>query len=103
MNNETSRESNGRSEPDGVGGLHARLYLTPAEVAERFGVSVKLVRRWIRRGELVAVNVSASPDNVRSRYRISIEAMACFERNRTTDMRRQRPARRRRADYPRHV
>ena len=70
-------------------------YVTPPEIAKRYGVDVHKVIGWIRRGELHAINVG---DGVkRPRYRISPADLAAFETSRSV----QPPAprvRRRRAD-----
>ena len=55
-------------------------YLTPPAVARRLGVKPERVIRWIKRGELKAINVSDGKQ--RPRYRISAEALAEFERRR---------------------
>lgn len=53
-------------------------YLTPPVVAERYGVDVKKIVGWIRRGELRAVNVATCTGG-RPRYRISPADLAAFE------------------------
>ncbi|MFZ1933477.1 MAG: helix-turn-helix domain-containing protein [Thermoguttaceae bacterium] len=70
-------------------------YLTPPQVAERFGVDPAKVVGWIRKGELGAVNVGNGSS--RPRYRISPADLALFEAARAV----QPPSprmRRRRAD-----
>lgn len=52
-------------------------WITPAQVAEQFGVAVGKVLKWIQRGELAAVNV-ASTTAGRPRWRISPEALDGF-------------------------
>jgi excisionase family DNA binding protein len=54
-------------------------YLTPPEVAKRLGVSPDAVRGWIRSGELKAINV-ADLKKSRPRFRVSLEALAQFEK-----------------------
>lgn len=58
-----------------------RRNLTPPEVARRFGVATTKVLRWIRTGELVAMNL-ANRGCVRPRYSIAPEAIEAFERSR---------------------
>lgn len=56
-------------------------YITPVEYAKRLGVAPERVRAWIRKGTLRAVNVG---DGVlRSRFRISPDAIAEFEERRS--------------------
>ena len=52
-------------------------YLSPPQVAERFGVDVHRVLGWIRRGQLHAVNVGDGAQ--RPRYRVSPTDLALFE------------------------
>ena len=56
-------------------------YMTPPQVAERYGVDPSKVLGWIRRGELRAVNVVANLGS-RPRYRISPADLAAFEARR---------------------
>ena len=58
--------------------------LTVQQIAQRFGVSVETVVRWIRDGELRAVNVSRSRTSKKLRWRITAEALAAFEAARTS-------------------
>jgi len=53
--------------------------LSPPQVAERYGVKPEKVIRWIRSGQLRAVNVS---DGMRPRYRIPADALIEFEQRR---------------------
>jgi excisionase family DNA binding protein len=55
-------------------------YLSPPEIADRFGVDPAKVVGWIRKGELRAVNVGNGPS--RPRYRISPADLAAFEAGR---------------------
>lgn len=57
-------------------------YLSPADVAKRYGISVNKVLGWIRRGELHAVNL-ANRVGGRPRWKIAPEALADFERSRS--------------------
>jgi excisionase family DNA binding protein len=52
-------------------------YLSPPEVARRFGVNADKVRTWIHSGELHAVNVAARAAG-RPRWRISEADLAKF-------------------------
>lgn len=70
-------------------------FLTPPEVARRYGVAPQKVLAWIRSGELAAVNV-ASCMTGRPRYAVSPAALAEFEAARAA-----RTARRRTARKPR--
>ena len=54
--------------------------LTPVEISRLLRVAPTRVRRWIRNGELAAVNVS---DSDRPRYMISQEDYADFRRRRS--------------------
>jgi transposase-like protein len=67
---------------------------TVADVARRYRVGEDKVRAWVRRGELAAVNVASSLC-ARPQLRITPEALAAFERGRSTAPP-PRPARRRR-------
>ena len=72
-------------------------YLSPPEIARRFGVDPAKVIGWIRRGELRAVNVGNGSS--RPRYRISPADLAAFEAGRAagppkiTRVRRRQPQR----------
>ena len=57
-------------------------WLTPPQVAEQLAVDPSKVIVWIKRGELVAVNLASRIDG-RARYRISAEALGEFLRRRT--------------------
>ena len=61
--------------------LDATRYLSPPEVAERYGVAPSKVLGWIRRGELRAVNVVATLGG-RPRFRISPADLVAFETRR---------------------
>jgi excisionase family DNA binding protein len=56
-------------------------FLTPPQIAKRYGCDVHRVLRWIRNGELAAVNVGDGA--MRPRFRISQEALEAFERRRS--------------------
>ncbi len=56
----------------------ASRYLTPPQVAQRFGIDPSKVINWIRSGELHAINVSTSTGG-RPRFRISPSDLAIFE------------------------
>lgn len=55
---------------------------TPQEVADLLGVSTETVLGWIRRGELVATNVSRNRTSKRPSYRISDSSLEMFEKSR---------------------
>ena len=57
-------------------------HLTPPQVAERLGTSVKKILHWIDMAELAAVN-TATRRGGRPRWKISVEALAAFELSRT--------------------
>ena len=57
-------------------------YLTPSEIANRFGCKPETVIAWIRSGELAAIDL-ARRGSLRPRYRISPEALATFEQTRS--------------------
>lgn len=57
-------------------------YLTPPEIANRFGCKPETVIAWIRSGELAAINL-ARRGSLRPRYRVSPEALATFEQTRS--------------------
>lgn len=60
---------------------YAPRNLTPPDVAKRYRVATAKVLRWIRLGELKAINL-ANRGCTRPRYSISPEALAEFERSR---------------------
>ena len=54
----------------------ASRYLTPPQVAERFGVDPHRVLAWIRSGQLLAVNIGDGTQ--RPRFRVSESDLALF-------------------------
>jgi transposase len=56
-------------------------FLTPPQLAKRYGVSADKVVGWILAGELAAVNL-ATVANGRPRYKIAEEAVQVFEQRR---------------------
>ena len=62
-------------------GLTVARGYTVADVAARYRVGEDKVRRWISRGELLAVNTAATLSG-RPRWVISHEALAAFEQRR---------------------
>jgi excisionase family DNA binding protein len=54
--------------------------MVPKEVAAFYGVDVEKVLRWVRRGELRAVNVGESKDAKKPRWVIFPDALEAFER-----------------------
>ena len=73
-------------------------YLSPPAVAEMLGIEAAKVVRWIRRGELRAINV-ADVNGKRPRWRISPEALEEFFRSRESRPA-PKPIRRRRQSQP---
>jgi hypothetical protein len=72
------------------------LFITPPELAARYGVKPAKIISAIRRGELRALDL-AERGSSRPRFRISPEAIADFERRRSAaplprPIRRRRPA-----------
>lgn len=57
--------------------------LTPPQVAKRLGVKPEKVIRWIRRGELEAIDVTERLGLGRPRFRIGLAALEKFEAKRT--------------------
>lgn len=57
-------------------------YLTPPQVAAKFGCKPETVISWIRSGELRCLNL-ARHGSLKPRYRIPVDALADFERVRT--------------------
>jgi transposase len=53
-------------------------------IADRYGVSERVVRTWIEDGSLIALNVSAKRDSKKPRYVITDAAIALFEAARST-------------------
>ena len=78
--------------------------LTIQQVAELCGVSAKVVRQWIRKGELRAVNLSATPNSQRPRLRVSEADLVEFLHARTMAATRKTQRRaRRQEELPRYV
>lgn len=71
-------------------------FCTPPELAERWGVSPAKILAFIRCGELEAVNLAMRPGG-RPRWGVSGEAVAAFERRRSSaankSLRQHRPPR----------
>lgn len=57
-------------------------YLTPSEVADRFGVTAATVVTWIERGHLRALNVTAAARPKKKRWRVREDDLAAFEESR---------------------
>ena len=68
--------------------------LTPPELAKCWRVKAEKIIAWIRRGELRAFDVSATPGVGRPQYRIPIDAIVEFEQRRSG--RQEKPERRKR-------
>ncbi len=73
---------------------------TVAALAERYGVSVDTVRRWIGSGELGAVCVSADKASKRPKYVVTAAALAAFEAAREAGQSKPRRTPRRRVRVP---
>ena len=58
-----------------------RDFITPPQLADRYGCDVSKVLTWIRSGELRAINVATKPLG-RPRWRIMIEDLESFEAGR---------------------
>lgn len=58
-------------------------YLTPPELARRWGTNPSRVVSLIRRGELAAIDFSAEPGVGRPRWKVPPEAIAQFEARRS--------------------
>jgi len=67
---------------------------TTAEVARRYRVGEDRVRRWIRRGELEAIN-TADAGACKPRFIITVESLERFERGRSVAQPKPAPRRRR--------
>jgi hypothetical protein len=67
---------------------------TVADVARRYRVGEDKVRAWIRRGELVGVNVAANLSG-KPQWRITPESVERFERRRSSEPPPKPPRRRR--------
>ncbi|MEZ6044290.1 MAG: helix-turn-helix domain-containing protein [Planctomycetaceae bacterium] len=55
-------------------------YLTPPDLARRWGIKPEKVIAWIRAGELRAMDFSAVPGVGRPRYRIRLSDAESFEK-----------------------
>jgi len=69
--------------------------LSPQQVAARYGIAAIKVRRWIETGELGAVNVATRLGGKKPRWRVPAEALAEFERRRSSSATATRPPARR--------
>lgn len=56
-----------------------KKYYTPGEIAERYAVGVGRVIGWIRRGELVGLNVSGTTGGPKPQFRVTAAALEQFE------------------------
>lgn len=72
-------------------------YLTPPQLARRWGIDLKKVLRWIRAGELHAVNLAGKIGG-QPRWRISPEAVQEFELRRAAQPPAPKVSRRRRPE-----
>ncbi len=69
-------------------------FLTPPEIARRYGISVDKVLAWIRTGELRALNLAESRSG-RPRWRIDHVDLMAFESQRAAIPDKPQPRRRR--------
>ena len=76
------------------------IFLTIRQVAGRLNVSRDLIDRWIRNGELPAINVAESATGKNKRWRIHVSDLVEFERTRKNQPEEKQPRRRRRARTP---
>ncbi len=74
-----------------------RKSFTPPEVAEELKIHPEKVRGWVKKGELLAVNVAASPTG-RPRWRIAEADLADFLARRSAPKPTPKMRRRRRVD-----
>lgn len=65
--------------------MNSRAWHSPAEIARDRGVRLSKVRAWIASGELEAVNVAEKTGpGFRPRWRVSADALAAFDRARSS-------------------
>ena len=76
-------------------------FISPPALAKRYGVKPAKVLAWIASGELVAIN-TAERSTGRPRWQISPEAIADFERRRSSRPP-TKPTRRRSVETPTYV
>ena len=57
-------------------------YLTPKDVAGRYGCNLSKIIYWLKTGQLQGINIAAD-NGKRPRWRISPEAVAAFEASRS--------------------
>ena len=77
--------------------MSAPQMLTPAKVAERWGIPTDKVRAYIASGQLRAVDFALRPNGKRPRWRIPLDAIAEFEQRRSSKPPIPKPQRRRKA------
>ncbi|QDU82630.1 Helix-turn-helix domain protein [Polystyrenella longa] len=58
-------------------------FITPPQLARLWGVKPEKIIRWIRSGELKAMDFSSNPQSGRPRFRIRMSDAEEFEMNRT--------------------
>lgn len=59
-------------------------YITPPQLAKRWGVAVDKVLAYINNGSLIAINMAIDPNGQRPRYRITLEEIKRFEESRSS-------------------
>jgi excisionase family DNA binding protein len=77
----------------------AEKALTVQQVAERYGVGVRSVVKWIRAGDLRAINCGRRQGSVKPRWRICVQALAEFETQRMSGPPPTRTRRRKQTDF----
>jgi hypothetical protein len=76
-----------------------RTHITPAELADKWGVTVSTVLVWINTGQLRAINVVTTV-GLKRRWRIALKDLAEFEECRASRPASPRPERRPRRSLP---
>ena len=74
-----------------------RTHLSPPQIARWLGVGHEKVLRWIRSGELRAINLAAKRSG-RPRYRVRVADLVAFENGRQVVQVDVKPRRRRKSD-----
>ena len=74
------------------------MYSSVSDVAKRYTVGAHTVLAWIRNGDLKAIDVSRVGSMGRPRYKITEQALAEFEKRRSTA-----PTQNHNVNPPKHV
>lgn len=59
-------------------------FITPPQLAKRWGVAVEKIWQLIDNGSLVAINFATDPNGQKPRYRITLEEVSRFLEARST-------------------